>query len=224
MKKSQRIGILIIMIVMLVGTIGGFIAMMVQPGNEAKDQAAFEAASKQYQAATAEHQTRVDAQAAELSKTHYTSLVAHRSRVGVFSADGINELQATDLVVGAGEEVKDDTSFATYYIGWKPDGTIFDQSIDNDSLKAPFPIDGPAKASVIEGWRKGLIGMKIGGIRELTIPAAQAYGEAGQGESIPPNTPLKFIIMAISAPETIPAPEMPQIMKDYYRRLYGREF
>lgn len=224
MKKSQRIGILIIMVVMLVGTIGGFIAMMVQPGNEAKDQAAFEAANKDYQAATAEHQTKVSAQTAELSKTYYASLAAHQSRVGTFAADGITELQTTDLVTGDGEEIKDDTSFATYYIGWKPDGTIFDQSIDNDTLKAPFPIDGPKHASVIEGWRKGLVGMKIGGIRELTIPATQAYGEAGQGESIPPNTPLKFIVMAIAKPETIPTPEMPQIMKDYYRRLYGREF
>lgn len=46
-------------------------------------------------------------------------------------------------------------------------------------------------------------GMKIGGVREVTIPSDKAYGETGQGNIIPPNTPLRFVIMAIDMPAQI---------------------
>ena len=62
--------------------------------------------------------------------------------------------------------------------------------------------------------------MKIGGVRELTIPSSQAYGETGSGDKIPANTPLKFVVMAIPPVEEIPTP---QIIKDYYKRQYGIE-
>ena len=213
-RKSQRIVIWIISIVMLVGTVGGFIAMMAAPGNEAKQQAALEAAQTQWQAAQ-------EAQAKELSDKYFEQFSAQSSRVGEFSAEGITELKTEDLVVGEGDEVKGDTKIAAYYLGWNPSGKIFDGSIDGDSLKAPLAVDGPADAAVIEGWQKGLVGMKIGGIRELTIPSDLAYGETGSGEDIPANTPLKFIIMAIPPVEEV---EMPQVLKNYYKRQYGIEY
>lgn len=220
-KKSQRIGIWIIAAVMLVGTVGGFIAMMFAPANEAKDQAAFEAAQKEYNEKVQEVTAKRDAQATEMGEKYFAEFSSYASRVGGFEAAGIDELKTEDLKVGDGDEVKDDTKLVAYYIGWNPSGEIFDQSIDGEKLKVPFAIDGPANATVIEGWKKGLIGMKIGGVRELTIPAAQAYGEAGSGEKIPTNTPLKFVIMAVAAPEEIADPEMPQALKDQYKRLYG---
>ena len=213
-RKSQRIVIWIISIVMLVGTVGGFIAMMAAPGNEAKQQAALEAAQTQWQAAQA-------AQAKELSDKYFEQFSAQSSRVGEFSPEGINELKTEDLIVGDGDEVKGDTKIAAYYLGWNPSGKIFDGSIDGDSLKAPLAVDGPADAAVIEGWQKGLVGMKIGGIRELTIPSDLAYGETGSGEDIPANTPLKFIVMAIPPVEEV---EMPQVLKNYYERQYGIEY
>ena len=45
---------------------------------------------------------------------------------------------------------------------------------------------------VIEGWDRGISGMRVGGRRELIIPADMAYGAQGQGQSIPPNAPLIF--------------------------------
>jgi len=51
--------------------------------------------------------------------------------------------------------------------------------------------------------------MKVGGVRELTIPASLAYGEQGSGADIPANTPIKFILMIIPTPATIqPSPEL----------------
>ena len=118
---------------------------------------------------------------------------------------------------GDGAEVKDDTKFAVYYIGWNAKGEVFDQSIADGKLKAPFAINGPANTAVIQGWKEGLVGMKIGGVRELTIPADKAYGSQGQGDKIPANAPLKFVIMAIEKPAEIPQPEMPEIIKRYYK-------
>lgn len=60
--------------------------------------------------------------------------------------------------------------------------------------------------------------MKVGGIRELTIPADKAYGETGSGGTIAPNTPLKFVIMIIPTPETIPQPAVPAELLKYYQR------
>ena len=97
-----------------------------------------------------------------------------------------------------------------HIIWWNPEGTVFDQSIDGETLRA-LPIDGLGEAALIEGWKEGLIGMKIGGVRELTIPSDLAYGEQGGGnEDIPGDTPLKFVIYAIEKPEEIPQPELPE--------------
>ena len=92
---------------------------------------------------------------------------------------------------------------------------------DGKKLKEPFSVEGLANASVIEGWKEGLIGMRIGGVRELAIPSSKAYGEKGQGDKIPANTPLKFVVMAIDKPAEIPEPEIPPILEKYYKEQYG---
>lgn len=216
-KRGQRFGIWIITGTLAIGTIGGFIAMMVQPGNDAKDQAELKQAQEDYKKATTEWQKKVDAQTAELNNKYYAKFAEFSSRVGAFEAAGVKELGKEDLVVGDGAEVKDDTKFAVYYIGWNAKGEIFDQSINSGKLKAPFAVNGPAHTSVIQGWKEGLIGMKVGGVRELVIPADKAYGDKGQGDKIPANAPLKFVVMAIEKPTEIPQPAMPEIIKRYYR-------
>ena len=215
--KSQRIGIWVIAGMMFLGTIGGFIAMIVAPGNEAKDQAALKKAQEEYSKTISERQKKVEAQTSELSQKYYGKFAEFGSRVSAFEAGDVKELGKEDLIEGDGAEVKDDTKFAVYYIGWNAKGEVFDQSIADGKLKEPLAIDGPAKTSVIQGWKEGLIGMKIGGVRELTIPADKAYGNQAQGEKIPANSPLKFVIMAIEKPADIPQPEMPEIIKRYYR-------
>lgn len=217
--RGQRLGIWIITGVLAVGTIGGFIAMMVQPGNDARDQAELKQAQEDYQKKITEYQNKLAQQASELSGRYHGTFAPHAARVAAFDAAAVTELATEDIVVGEGAEVKDDTKLAVYYVGWNPKGEIFDQSIENDTLKAPFTVDGPAKESVIQGWKEGLVGMKIGGVRELTIPAAKAYGEQGKGEKIPANTPLKFVVMAVEAPADIPQPEVPEAIKTYYKRL-----
>ena len=80
-------------------------------------------------------------------------------------------------------------------------------------LSAPF-----SPASAIAGWQRGVVGMKIGGVRELTIPADLAYGDTARGEDIPANSPLKFIIVAVPKSD-LQAPEIPARLTELYSEL-----
>lgn len=222
-KRRQRIGIWIIAVVMLVGTLTSFLVLILAPTNQASDQARldqltaeYQADAEAYQAAQAEQAARFTDDAGELSDRYYDDFSEYESRAEAFSSDGVTELSRDDLQAGDGDTVTSSDAFAAYYIGWNPDGTIFDSSLNDDSLKAPIVVQ---PGGVISGWTEGIDGMKVGGVRELTIPAEQAYGEAGSGEDIPPNTPLKFVIMIIEKLETISQPEVSEELL----RLYGNQ-
>ena len=201
--KKQRIGIWIITAFMAVGTIGSFGMIVLSTINSQKDQTRLNELLAQYQAAE-------DKQTEELSAKYFDSFNAFSSRVGAFDASTVTELRTEDLAVGTGDDITSSSSFSAYYIGWLPDGTIFDSSISDGALKAPLSV---TPGGVITGWTKGVEGMKVGGVRELTIPSDLAYGEDGQG-SIPANTPLKFVIMIIPTPDAV---EMPDELVKYYQ-------
>lgn len=214
--KGQRVGIAIILAVTVIGTIGSFAVMILSAQNSAKQDAQQQKDYADYQAKYEEYQKKLDAQTSELSTKYFATFSQYASRVGEFDLDSSNkDLKTEDIVVGDGSEITDTSNFGAYYIGWLPSGKIFDQSIDNSTLKAPLTVTGGlSNASLIDGWKEGMKGMKIGGVREMTLPSDKAYGETGSTDSsgnqtIPPNTPLKFIVMAIPLPETISAPEYP---------------
>lgn len=211
-SKSQRIGIAIILAVTVVGTLGSFAVMVLAQENETRLAAERQKEMSDYQARYNEYQKKLDAQAAELSARYFATFSQFASRVGEFDLESNNkELKHEDLLIGEGEEITDDTKFAAYYIGWTPNGKIFDQSIDGDKLKSPIMVaDGLKNASLIDGWKEGMKGMRIGGVRELTIPSDKAYGEQGSGDNIPPNTPIRFVVMAIELPPTIEQPSYPE--------------
>ena len=102
----------------------------------------------------------------------------------------VNELKIEDLEIGDGAEVKEGDTVSVHYTGTLTNGTKFDSSLDRDT---PFEFTVGA-GQVIEGWDQGLIGMKIGGKRRLTIPPELGYGERGAGDDIPPNSTLIFEI------------------------------
>lgn len=217
-NKAQRWFILVITVVMVVGTLGSFLVMILSTHENQDIAQRYQTADSAYQKEKAAYQELVDARDQKLSEKYYPVLKPYASQAAKYAIDSISKLSTHDLKAGTGETIGDETKFAAYYIGWNPDGKIFDQSIDGDKLKAPLYESKPeqgftgfdeglAKATVIDGWREGLKGMKIGGVRLLEIPSDKAYGETGQGDDIPPNVPLKFIILAIPAPEDVPEPE-----------------
>lgn len=205
-SRGQRIGIWIIAIFMAIGTIGSFAIIILGNQNQKSDQA-------RYAELQSEYQKKTEEQAKELSDKYYPVFSPYASRVAPFDAASVTALKTEDLAVGDGETLTAESSFTAYYIGWTPDGKIFDQSIDGDSLKAPFTA---SPGQVIKGWSEGVVGMKVGGVRELTIPSDLAYGATGSGSSIPPNTPLKFVMMVIPTPEQV---EVPQELIDLYGRM-----
>jgi len=91
-----------------------------------------------------------------------------------------------DLRMGTGADCLPNSVITVRYHGTLVNGIVFDTT--RGKGPAEFPLD-----RLIRGWREGLPGMKVGGIRRLTIPAALAYGDRQKG-IIPPNSDLIFSI------------------------------
>ncbi|MDD5403609.1 MAG: FKBP-type peptidyl-prolyl cis-trans isomerase [Sulfuricella sp.] len=93
-----------------------------------------------------------------------------------------------EITLGAGDEAKAGQRVSVHYTGWLTDGTKFDSSKDRNDPFA-FPLGA---GHVIKGWDEGVQGMKVGGVRKLTIPPHLGYGARGAGGVIPPNATLVF--------------------------------
>ncbi len=101
-----------------------------------------------------------------------------------------DNLVAYEVKLGEGREIKTGDTVSVNYIGVLADGTKFDSSYDSGE---PFSFT-VGEGKVIQGWEKGLIGMKVGGVRRLAIPPLLAYGAQGIPGAIPPNSMLMFEI------------------------------
>lgn len=97
-------------------------------------------------------------------------------------------LQYEDMQVGTGESPKAGQTVIVHYTGWLTDGSKFDSSVDRGQ---PFEFS-IGRGQVIKGWDEGVMSMKVGGKRKLTIPADLGYGARGAGGVIPPNATLIF--------------------------------
>lgn len=97
-------------------------------------------------------------------------------------------LKYEDLVTGDGAEAAAGQTAVVHYTGWLTDGSKFDSSKDRND---PFSF-GLGKGMVIRGWDEGVVGMRVGGTRKLTIPPELGYGARGAGGVIPPNATLVF--------------------------------
>jgi FKBP-type peptidyl-prolyl cis-trans isomerase len=108
---------------------------------------------------------------------------------------GPTSLQIEDLVVGTGATVVAGDTITINYVGTFLDGRVFDQSPPGQPVTFPFPI---GIGRFIAGFDQGLIGMRVGGRRRLTIPSSLAYGSAGNPPTIPPNPPLRFEVTLVA--------------------------
>ena len=98
------------------------------------------------------------------------------------------------LKQGTGEAAKTGDTVTVNYVGTLADGTKFDSSIDRNQ---PFSFT-LGQNRVIQGWELGVLGMKPGEERKLTIPPELAYGSTGANGVIPPNATLTFVVDLLS--------------------------
>ncbi len=102
-------------------------------------------------------------------------------------ASNNSKLQVSDEKIGTGATVKKGDTVEINYVGTLVNGTKFDASADHgDAFTTQIGV-----GQVIKGWDEGIIGMKVGGKRKLTIPPSLGYGNQAVG-SIPPNATLVF--------------------------------
>ena len=123
-----------------------------------------------------------------------TSAIAPVAGAGGASVTLPGGLVVKDTTVGTGPAVKRGDTVTVHYVGTLTDGKEFDSSRTHGQ---PFSFE-VGKGNVIKGWDAGLVGMKVGGRRKLTIPSDLAYGDRGMSGAIPPKATLLFDIELLS--------------------------
>lgn len=125
-----------------------------------------------------------------------------------------SELIITDLIEGDGDEAVAGATIDVQYLGIRAcDGVSFDSSWSRGGQPFTFTL---GVGQVISGWDQGFEGMKVGGRRQLQIPAALAYGDSGAGADIPPGADLIFVVDLenVTAPLPEPALNIPELTGD----------
>ncbi|MES2213406.1 MAG: FKBP-type peptidyl-prolyl cis-trans isomerase [Patescibacteria group bacterium] len=108
------------------------------------------------------------------------------------NTSAIGNLLIQDRVVGTGDEATVGSIVTVHYVGHFVDGKVFDSSVARgEPLK--FTLGG---GQVIEGWDKGIVGMKVGGTRVLSVPPEMGYGMSDYGP-IPGGSTLIFEVQLL---------------------------
>ena len=214
---KTRIIIGIIGFLMLFSTVAVYALIVLSSENSKKQN---DVASKELEEVQKEKEEKgkeLESIIADLSKEHLDTLKEYRSRIKSYNAKSVDNagLKYEDLKKGNGEEITAETKYYSYYIGWCADESVFESSFEDFSkptaLRSPLytEYDGP----YIAGWEEGVIGMKVGGVREIDIPAELAYGDKQEicGSK---NSPLKFIIYVVD-----PGKKYKTALEEYYNLL-----
>ena len=200
---KQRIIILVITVVMLGSIIASYAAIVIN-GNKGGSGATSGVSEEKIAQYSEEYTTKLT-EFRKASAEDFKKFSTYKAEVKAYNetAANTNGLQTRDLLKGTGRTLnEDDVDYLAYYIGWCADETIFDSSLD--STTDPTACDTALNASqgMIEGWNAGVIGMRLGGVREITVPGELAYGSAMEicGGY---NKPLKFLVMPVANEGTL---------------------
>ena len=199
---KQRIFVGVIAVLMLGSMVAGYALIVAygSGGSADEEQTISQEKVTQYERA---YEKKV-AEFEEATKGDYEKFMKYEGDVvKAYNETAANEggVAVKDLESGSGATVADD-NYLAYYVGWCADGSVFDSSFDsNDSPTAFAKILDPS-TGLIEGWTKGVEGMKIGGVRRITVPGALAYGDSMEicGGY---NKPLRFLVMAVAKEEPL---------------------
>lgn len=224
---KQRVVVIVIALLMIFSFIASYIAIVLSNNKKSddtsnKDNPELTKIQEEYQKKSDE----ITAYAETLSSKYFNTLKEYKSRVKSYNAATANSdgLKTSDLKEGDGRELKaDDTDYFAYYIGWCADESIFDSSFDSTDSPAKLKAPLSAKAGLIEGWNQGVIGMKLNGVREITIPGELAYGDSQEicgGK----NSPLKFVVLPFTDEKMKKlSSEADEIMNRLYTAYYASQ-
>ena len=205
-SPKQRVFIALIAIIMLGSIIASYAAVIIN-GNKKTD-ATSEAESSLSEEKIAAYEDAYNekvAEFAETTKSDFDKFIKYKSEITAYNeaSANANSVQTKDLKTGSGRTLEEgDNDYLAYYVGWCADETIFDSSFDDNSNPKAFNKILDASLGMIEGWNAGVVGMKIGGVREITVPSELAYGDQMEicGGL---NKPLKFIVMTKAKEEPL---------------------
>jgi len=198
-SPKQRFFIILIAVIMLGSIIASYAAIIMNGGGASSSSSSSGISEEKIIEYEQAYNTEL-AEFSEVAKSDFDKFVQYKSRVKAYNEASANagSVATNDLVLGSGRELTDgDTNYLAYYIGWCADETVFDSSFDDAANPTVFTKALDASLGMIEGWNLGVVGMKLGGVREITIPGELAYGEQMEicgGYS----KPLKFLIMAVA--------------------------
>lgn len=222
-STKQRIAILLIAVIM-VGSIIASYAAIVASGNSSASTQITEEKLGEYIAA---YQNKLS-EFKETTAGDFAKFSKYTSQITSYDEETANGggVVSKDLSVGDGRILLEgDTDYLAYYAGWCADGTIFDSSLDDTENPTAFSKVLNASAGMITGWNTGVTGMQLGGVRVITVPGEQAYGENMEicGGY---NKPLKFLILAVenADPLKTEAYELDQAYLRYQYGLYGIDY
>ena len=228
-SSKQRFFITLIAVIMLGSIIASYIAIILNGGKSSSAGATDSQIDTEKIAEYESAYNDVKAKFSEATKDDFNRFIKYKTEITAYneaSANVSGNVQERDLEIGFGRELTEgDTDYLAYYVGWCADESIFDSSFDDNDNPTSFKSALDASMGLIEGWNMGVEGMKLGGIREITIPGELAYGESMEicGGT---NKPLKFIIMAM--PNEDPLKSLANEMQDAYMRLqyayYGIDY
>lgn len=196
-SPKQRFFIILIAVIMLGSMIASY-AAIVMNGDKSASGSASSSIDDSKLLAYEEAYTEQLAKFSEATKDDFNKFMEYKSRIKAYNETAANAsgVDTKDLVVGSGKKIVDgDSNYLAYYVGWCADESVFDSSFDNNDNPTAFAKILDASLGMIEGWIVGVEGMKMGGIREITIPGELAYGDQMEicGGY---NKPLKFLVMA----------------------------
>lgn len=201
-STGQRVVITLIAIIMLGSIIASYVAI-VAGGSNADDSSTEISDEKKEQYTLAYEQKQAEFK--DITVDDYNTFVGQLSAIYAFDEEAANsgDVAIKELVVGNGRELAEgDTDYLAYYVGWCPDGSVFDASLDDAANPTTFTRALDPSQGLIEGWNTGVVGMKLGGIRRLTIPGEKAYGSSREicGGY---DKPLRFMVMAVANEEPL---------------------
>lgn len=226
---KQRIVILVIAILLLGSTIFAYVFIVLNGSSNGSSQAQEELITR----LTEEYDAKgdeIEAAAVPLSEQYFSGFKGYLSEAKAYNSATANSagLEIKDLKAGTGKALaENDLDYLAYYIGWCADGSIFDSSFnfkDEDTKTEPTSLKAPIdpKIGLVEGWNQGVIGMKIGGVRQITMSGELAYGDSNKVCGGEPNTPLKFIVMPIEDEKMMKLnEELNSIFLQLYYAYYG---